>query len=578
MGVNSTDRNGSEIYMRWRKTMALSRTTISVKVPINLESMTKRSRQRLRQIVGRDTRAIRAFLGIIEQHENKLLTGSKKKRIHNGELDKLTQTAIKVKSGYSQRFSVPHDLKTQFPRMSQNELTECRQTAVALYESYLALRQKKGWNAARPCATNSTRRIPRWVFSQRFKLSYSHTSVSCWWLDLRDSLDSAPAGKRVHDRLLIPLKVSPFHINQFRRGKVKALQVFTDRFQKWWVTFAVRVDNPESPSFQNPPAVLGIDLGIEKAACTTLVTPEKVRESRFFKQNDKIEFIRKYDHLVADLQREIDTRRNNDQGMDKVLTKLRSLRSKRENVFREYDRVLIRALLDYIEELSEKYTLYVAIGRLTNIRNVARKGNFKGRMFRGMIHSWAFARITASLKHGLAQLGWKTVGKNARFQTVPEAWTSTMCWKCGTKGKRPKQNYFHCPSCGHKTNADRNGAINIAGRLIMLTKSLHSVRGLGKWDISVQAGRSSRLKARKKNPSQGKSLLSSKDYQASNLGESAAVHFIQSDLTSFSDETSKSDNDPAVVSTVETLSVAGSDASASIQEKKARSSGGIPSL
>ncbi|MHA1971238.1 MAG: hypothetical protein ACTSXE_05255 [Candidatus Thorarchaeota archaeon] len=63
----------------------------------------------------------------------------------------------------------------------------------------------------------------------------------------------------------------------------------------------------------------------------------------------------------------------------------------------------------------------------------------------------------------------------------------------------------------------------------------------------------------------------------SRSGESAAVHFVQSDLTSFSDGISESDNDPAVVRTVETLSVAGSDAPAIKQEKEARTSGGIPS-
>jgi hypothetical protein len=155
--------------------------------------------------------------------------------------------------------------------------------------------------------------------------------------------------------------------------------------------------------------------------------------------------------------------------------------------------------------------------------------------------------------------------------------TSIMCWKCGSKGTRPKQNYFTCPSCGHQTNADRNGAINIAGRLIKLTKSLHSVRGLGKWEYSVQAGKHSRLKARTKKPSsKGKSLLSLKE-STSDSGESAAVHFVQSDLASFSDGASESDNNPAVVRTMETLSVAGSDAPVSIQENEARSSGGIPS-
>jgi hypothetical protein len=150
-----------------------------------------------------------------------------------------------------------------------------------------------------------------------------------------------------------------------------------------------------------------------------------------------------------------------------------------------------------------------------------------------------------------------------------------MCWKCGAKGKRPSQNYFECPSCGHKTNADRNGAINIAGRLITLTKSLHSVRGLGKWASAVDTARSARLKARRKK-SRGKSLLSEKE-QISGSGESAAVHFVQSDLLGFGDDAKMSDDDPAVASIMENLSVVGSDAPTSTQEKETRSSGGIPS-
>jgi transposase len=271
------------------------------------------------------------------------------------------------------------------------------------------------------------------------------------------------------------------------------------------------------------------------------------------------------------------TRRNHVLSYDKVAGKLRRLRSTRENIAKEYDRVLLRQLLDYISELSKKYTLYVAIGRLKNIRMRARKGNYQGRKFRGMIHSWAFARITNSLKHGLAQLGWIVDGKDSRFRAVPEAWTSIICWKCGSKGTRPKQSYFHCPSCGYSINADQNGSINIAARMLMLTKSLHSVRGLGLWTRTLDKVRRARPKTRKKKPSsQGKSLLS-KNEPSSGSGESAAVHFVQSDLASFSDETGKSDNDPAVVRTVETLFVTEGDASVVVQEKEARSSGGIPS-
>ena len=200
MGVNSTDQNRSKLYKARQKVMVRSKgVTISVKVPINWDEMTKRTQQRLRQIAGRDTRAIRAFLGIIEQHEDALSTGRNRHRVRDGELNKLTMTAIKVGAGNNQRLTVPHDLKNRFPRMSQNELTECRQTAVALYESYLKLRRKRGRKASRPCEINSTRRIPRWVFNQRFKLFEKHTTVARWWLDLRDSLDSAPEERRVHE-------------------------------------------------------------------------------------------------------------------------------------------------------------------------------------------------------------------------------------------------------------------------------------------------------------------------------------------------------------------------------------------
>jgi len=326
--------------------------TISVKVPINWDALTERTRQRLRQTVGRDTRLIRAFLGVIEQHEDKLLTGKNRDRIHDGKLDKLTMTAIKVRPGYSRRLTVPHDFKVQFPKISQNEMTECRQTAVALTESYLKLKRKKGWNASRPTSTNSSRRIPRWLFYQRFKLIEKKTSVSRWWLDIRDALDSAPEKRFRHDRLSIPLKISPFHLNQINKGEVKAVQIFTDRKRKWWVIIAVRVAIIDSQQSGLPVAILGIDLGIEKTACSTLLTPEKTKETRYFVQREKIKVIKKYDRLVADLQREMHTRRNNGLSSDRVFERLRRIHSKRENVAREYDRVLVRQILDYISELS----------------------------------------------------------------------------------------------------------------------------------------------------------------------------------------------------------------------------------
>jgi len=101
------------------------------------------------------------------------------------------------------------------------------------------------------------------------------------------------------------------------------------------------------------------------------------------------------------------------------------------------------------------------------------------------------------------------------------------------------------------------------------------MKGLGMWASAVDTVRSAQLKSRKENfSSRGKSLLSTKE-PTSGFGESTTVHFVQSDFAGFSDEASESDNDPAVVRTVETLSVTGSDVPVVKQEKEARSSGGI---
>ncbi|MBN2229870.1 MAG: hypothetical protein JW779_09790 [Candidatus Thorarchaeota archaeon] len=101
------------------------------------------------------------------------------------------------------------------------------------------------------------------------------------------------------------------------------------------------------------------------------------------------------------------------------------------------------------------------------------------------------------------------------------------------------------------------------------------MKGLGLWTRTLDKTQRTRPKAQEKLPSRGKSLLSIKG-PLSSSGESAAVHFVQLNLTSYSDGAGMSDDDPAVESTVEMLTVAGSDDSALKQEKETRSVGGIP--
>jgi len=484
---------------------------ISVKVPLKWTSMTDRQKTRLNRITGRDSRVIRGYLGVIERYEDELLTGSKKTRINASKLDELTLTASK---GKADRSNVLHDFKVRFPNISVNEFQECRDTAIAMWQSYLERGESK------PFRTRgySSRKIPRFAFNPRFKVVY------------------------FHDKLMIPLSISSFHLNRMKEGDVKTVRIFKDSYRKWWAIFTVTLAVKKIDSTGKSPAVLSIDLGINKAACSVLLTKKGYRQIRYWKQEDKLRRMKALDERVASLQREKELLIAQGQISDKVTAQLRSLSGKRERVSKEYDKKLVRDISDYIIKMTENYDLYVSIGKLKGIRNAARKGNYRGRKYRGMIHRWAFARVREMLGHKLASLGFDT----KRYLAVPEQWTSIMCHKCGHKGIRPKQNLFICTTCGLKTNADLNGALNIGKRLIMLIPSLRNENGLGMWltprDRAI-------LKARRKTRSSDRKSALPQRTPASK-GESVADSYDQTSLVEF-----VRSEDPAMVNAVETPSV-----------------------
>ncbi|TFG96104.1 hypothetical protein E4H12_11845 [Candidatus Thorarchaeota archaeon] len=506
-------------------------TIISVKVPIRWTAMTDRQKTRLNRITGRDSRVIKAYLGVIEQYEEELLTGKKQTRIDASKLDELTLTASR---GKANRSSVPHDFKTRFPNISANEFQECRDTAIAMWQSYL----ERG--GSKPLRTRgySTRKIPRFAFSQRFKLMYSPDLEIRHWLKLRDSIDSVSAGRVQHDKLMVPLSISSYHLNRMKEGSVKTVRIFKDSHRKWWAIFTVTLAVEKIDSTGKSPAVLSIDLGINKAACSVLLTRKGYKQIRYWKQEIKLRRMKALYKRVASLQQEKEQLITKGENPDRVTVQLRQLSGKRERVSKEYDKKLVKDISDYISKMTENYDLYVSIGKLKGIRNTARRGNYRGRKYRGMIHRWAFARVREMLGHKLASLGFDT----KRYLAVPEQWTSIMCHKCGHKGIRPKQNLFICSTCGLKTNADLNGALNIGKRFIMLIPSLRNENGLGLWltprDRAILKAR------RKKSSSQGKSALPQRS--PASKGESVADSYDRMTLESFARS-----KDPAMVNAVE---------------------------
>jgi transposase len=323
-----------------------------------------------------------------------------------------------------------------------------------------------------------------------------------------------------------------------RSIKVARLSIFINNHHELSL-FTVTLAVESIDTAGKPPAVLSIDLGINKAACSVLLTKKGYRHIRYWKQEDKLQRMKTLDERVASLQHEKEQLIAKGENPDRATAQLRSLSGKRERVGKEYDRKLVKDISDYVREMTDDYDLYLSIGKLKGIRNTARRGNYRGRRFRGMIHSWAFARIRYMLEHKLVSLGFDP----KKFRAVPEQWTSIMCHKCGHKGHRPRQNLFICTTCGLKTNADLNGALNIGKRLIMLIPSLRDENGLGMWltprDRAI-------LKARRKTcSSDGKSALPQRT--PASKGESVADCHDQMTL-----ESSARSEDPAMVNAVET--------------------------
>jgi hypothetical protein len=347
-----------------------------------------------------------------------------------------------------------------------------------------------------------------------------------------------------HDHLMVPLSPSSYHLERLSAGTTGAVRLVKDSAGMWWAIFAVRVNVSPLEVGTRPVAVMGIDLGIKRAVCSVVLTRRGLRHVRYWTQRDKVRNMARLDRRVASLQRRRHLPMGNGSDARNVTRRLRADRNRRERVSIDHDRKLVRSLAEHISELLSHYDLYIALGRVRGIRTAARKRAHASRYLRGAVHRWSYYRITSDLRHKLAMSGMDPDNVHA----VPEAWTSIRCHRCGRIGVRPRQSYFLCPTCGYRDNADKNAAINIARRLIMLIPSLRDEdRGLGMWVLSAERAlptAEGSIRSHQMSPLLVRS-------PASEDGESVADCRTQS-----SHEGSEDSTDPAMVNTVEIPSAA----------------------
>ncbi len=441
--------------------MTRSGVRTTVKVRIKAEVITTRKRRRLEQITGRDTRIIKQYLKVTYHNEEQIVTKKKgKKKVSKAKLDHLTLITYK-KSKLPKRPTVRHDLKKSFPRCSQNELQECRDNAVAIYHSQQA-------NNSAPVKDPPLKKIPRTqlAHSKRFILTCSPSnSIARWWVGIRDSLDTKKNRTHKHEKLWLPLACSPYHEHSLHQGKIQALEVlYYPKKKEWWVHF-ILLHVPDKYFSSRPPAVLGIDLGINKRAVSALLTPKGAinrHEIRFWSDKTRKKLQKKKERKIAKLQKILAKTGLSVNKRNDLFHQLKSLRKRQRTEHKLTDHTYTNKLVKYILSVGKRYDLYVVVGFPIHIRKSHYRGNLHPHS-RKSIHKWNYRRVTELLKFKLSLHGWEEY----RILSIGESWTSSCCSRCGSyHTTRPNQPTFICHTCGYNLNADLNGAKNIAKRLI----------------------------------------------------------------------------------------------------------------
>ncbi|MFQ5981003.1 MAG: RNA-guided endonuclease TnpB family protein, partial [Candidatus Heimdallarchaeota archaeon] len=473
---------------------------VTVQVPCKDDAFTAKKHTQLDALTSRDTTVIKRYLAIIAREEEQLwqMNGEERKLDAN-KLDAFTLTTkglTRKKNGkmivYPARTVVKYDIKAEFwLKSTVRELKECRDTAIAMWHSYLDRVRK--WDRTRrrliaraveredhlvymlvwwatkrpvpPCQGVNCRpqKLPRranhrmTVFWQERPTRLTRYWLECYYWE-----------RRKH--LWLPLNPSSYHLNQLALGPLKTIQLVKHKNKRWYAHCTVKITppkaKPEENSLEKPLGVFAHDLGLKKASVAVLLTEAGTitkEQLWFFKQKTKQRKLNQLDNRIAAIQRRYAAHETQGKSTKSLTRLLKQVAEKRHRLAVQYDHELTAQMIRIVLQLEQHYTLYVAIGRLKGIRQTQRKGDGGSRKHRRELHRWAFARITAMLTYKLARIGFPL----ERFRAVSEAWTSRTCSRCGSKNTaRPTQGLFLCWTCGTQLNADLNGAKNIGFRLI----------------------------------------------------------------------------------------------------------------
>lgn len=209
---------------------------------------------------------------------------------------------------------------------------------------------------------------------------------------------------------------------------------------KWFLLLTYK--QPVAEKNANKDNVMGIDLGIEKAAYMALSHSKQ----NFFIDGGEVEsYRRRVRGRRKSLQNQLRVCSDNRRGHGKktLLKPLEKL-SEKESNFRS--------------TVNHRYSKRIVEWAVNNEVGVIQMEDLSGiNKLSSFLANWDYYDLQTKIEYKARLEGIEVV-------KIDPSYTSQRCNECGhiAKENRAQQEVFECKECGHKTNADLNAARNIA--------------------------------------------------------------------------------------------------------------------
>ncbi len=257
--------------------------------------------------------------------------------------------------------------------------------------------------------------LPLWAVLIKDWFRERETKITKHWLKI-------PNSQRKGRGMWLPLK---FHQPLPEKFTIKDSYLLRKN-SKYYLYLCIEIPEPKP---YKPKEIIGIDTGLKNPITSIELSTRKTK----FIGKELNQIRGKYYYLRKKL------------GKNKKLKQIQKMKNKEK---RKINTLLHKISKDIITEANKKKAAIV-IGRLKGINKT------KGRLLNRKLSNFSYYKLTQFLEY-------KTKEKGVPLIKISEWNTSKTCSACGSTGKRTK-NWFTC-KCGHKDNADRNAAFNIAKR------------------------------------------------------------------------------------------------------------------